>query len=874
MAARSRRPWLSVALGLVLGFTVASWLVAPKVAELSERKRRGGGGGAGGGGGGVSSAGAGVVGGRLCAFYGRAAALPADKRQLLRPEAAEGEKQRREPEGQPAPAFAVAAAGEGDPSPPPPPLEAEEEEEEEEEEGAGRHGSSSHNGSGDYAGAPGCAPRGRFLYVGVMTAQKYLGSRALAAQRTWAASIPGRVEFFSSQGSVPPAASRGERPLPVVALPGVDDSYPPQKKSFMMLKYMHDHYLDAYEWFMRADDDVYIKGEKLEEFLRSLNSSKPLYLGQTGLGNIEELGKLGLEPGENFCMGGPGMIFSREVLRRMVPHIGECLREMYTTHEDVEVGRCVRRFGGTQCVWSYEMQQLFHENYEHNRKGYIQDLHNSKIHTAITLHPNKRPAYQYRLHNYILARKISELRYRTIQLHRESALMSKLSNDEISKDDQLLGMMPSFNRFQPRDRNEVIEWEFLTGKLLYSMAENQPPRQSINSILRAALDDTVMQVMEMINENSKSRGRLIDFNEIQYGYRRVDPLHGVEYILDLLLLYKRHKGRKVTVPVRRHAYLQQLFSKPFFKEEEELDVRSLVENVNSDMQSFSFLSNSLKIFSSFQGTKEIGGISDKKIHILVPLTGRYDIFLRFMENFEKTCLISKQNVKLAVILFNSDSGQDSSKHTELINEYQKKYPMADMTVIPMSGVFSRGLGLEMASSKFDNDTLLLFCDVDLIFTPDFLQRCRANTIQGQQVYYPIIFSQYDPKVTHGGNPPADSNFVFTKKTGFWRDYGFGITCIYKSDLVNAGGFDTSIQGWGLEDVDLFTKVINSGLKAFRSQEVGVVHVFHPVHCDPNLDPKQYKMCLGSKASTFASAMQLAEIWLEKHLGVRYNRTLS
>ncbi|XP_028604235.2 chondroitin sulfate synthase 3 [Podarcis muralis] len=875
MAARSRRPWLSVALGLVLGFTVASWLVAPKVAELSERKRRGGGGG-GGGGGGVSSAGAGVVGGRLCAFYGRAAALPADKRQL-RPEAAEGEKQRREAEGQPAPAFAVAAAGEGDPSsppPPPPPLEAEEEEEEEEEEGAGRHGSSSHNGSGDYAGAPGCAPRGRFLYVGVMTAQKYLGSRALAAQRTWAASIPGRVEFFSSQGSVPPAASRGERPLPVVALPGVDDSYPPQKKSFMMLKYMHDHYLDAYEWFMRADDDVYIKGEKLEEFLRSLNSSKPLYLGQTGLGNIEELGKLGLEPGENFCMGGPGMIFSREVLRRMVPHIGECLREMYTTHEDVEVGRCVRRFGGTQCVWSYEMQQLFHENYEHNRKGYIQDLHNSKIHTAITLHPNKRPAYQYRLHNYILARKISELRYRTIQLHRESALMSKLSNDEISKDDQLLGMMPSFNRFQPRDRNEVIEWEFLTGKLLYSMAENQPPRQSINSILRAALDDTVMQVMEMINENSKSRGRLIDFNEIQYGYRRVDPLHGVEYILDLLLLYKRHKGRKVTVPVRRHAYLQQLFSKPFFKEEEELDVRSLVENVNSDMQSFSFLSNSLKIFSSFQGTKEIGGISDKKIHILVPLTGRYDIFLRFMENFEKTCLISKQNVKLAVILFNSDSGQDSSKHTELINEYQKKYPMADMTVIPMSGVFSRGLGLEMASSKFDNDTLLLFCDVDLIFTPDFLQRCRANTIQGQQVYYPIIFSQYDPKVTHGGNPPADSNFVFTKKTGFWRDYGFGITCIYKSDLVNAGGFDTSIQGWGLEDVDLFTKVINSGLKAFRSQEVGVVHVFHPVHCDPNLDPKQYKMCLGSKASTFASAMQLAEIWLEKHLGVRYNRTLS
>ncbi|KAM5300007.1 chondroitin sulfate synthase 3 [Ctenodactylus gundi] len=866
MAVRSRRPWVSVALGLVLGFTAASWLIAPRVAELSERRRRG------------SS---------LCSYYGRAAAGPAAQQPLPQPRP----RPRQEPAPPPArpglPAPPAATRFRSSPWPPPPPPQRRRRGRQPEGatglpgapaagahpgEAGGRPGSS-HNGSGDGgATAASARPRG-FLYVGVMTAQKYLGSRALAAQRTWARSIPGRVEFFSSQQ--PPSAGPGQPPpLPVIALPGVDDSYPPQKKSFMMIKYMHDHYLDKYEWFMRADDDVYIKGDKLEEFLRSLNSSKPLYLGQTGLGNIEELGKLGLEPGENFCMGGPGMIFSREVLRRMVPHIGECLREMYTTHEDVEVGRCVRRFGGTQCVWSYEMQQLFHENYEHNRKGYIQDLHNSKIHAAITLHPNKRPAYQYRLHNYMLSRKISELRYRTIQLHRESALMSKLSNSEVSKEDQQLGVMPSFNHFQPRERNEVVEWEFLTGKLLYSAAENQPPRQSISSILRTALDDTILQVMEMINENAKSRGRLIDFKEIQYGYRRVDPMHGVEYILDLLLLYKRHKGRKLTVPVRRHAYLQQLFSKPFFREMEELDVNGLVENINSDTQSFSLISNSLKILSSLQGVKGMGGHSEKKIHILVPLIGRYDIFLRFMENFETTCLIPKQNVKLVIILFSRDPGQDSQEHIELIREYQIKYPAAEMTLIPMKGEFSRGLGLEMASSQFDNDTLLLFCDVDLIFREDFLQRCRDNTIQGQQVYYPIIFSQYDPKVTNGGSSPPEDDFVFSKKTGFWRDYGYGITCIYKSDLLGAGGFDTSIQGWGLEDVDLYNKVIRSGLRPFRSQEVGVVHVFHPVHCDPNLDPKQYKMCLGSKASTFASTMQLAELWLEKHLGVRYNRTLS
>eukprot|EP00061_Rhincodon_typus_P004392 g22459.t1 len=303
MAGRARRPWLSVVMGLVLGFIAASWLIVPRAVETNGRNKkifnicssllnRAG----------VGRAGAGAAAGGGSSSNSRSLGWHRD--QLLVSKLPKGQQSQEE----------------------------EEEEEEEAEEAARASGK-------------------HFLYVGVMTAKKYLDSRAVAAYRSWAPSIPGKVEFFSSQGSQSIALPV---PLPLVSLPGVDDSYPPQKKSFMMLKYMHDRYLDGFEWFMRADDDVYIKGERLEELLRSLNSSQPLYLGQTGLGTTEELGKLALEPGENFCMGGPGMIFSREVLRRMVPHIGECLREMYTSHEDVEIGRCVRRFANTQCVWSYE----------------------------------------------------------------------------------------------------------------------------------------------------------------------------------------------------------------------------------------------------------------------------------------------------------------------------------------------------------------------------------------------------------------------------------------------------------------------------------------------------------------------------------------
>ncbi len=190
------------------------------------------------------------------------------------------------------------------------------------------------------------------LFVGVMTAQKYLDTRAAAVFETWGKEIPGKVAFFSSAISVRPPNAPD---LPLIPIKGVDDSYPPQKKSFLMLQYMWEHFGDKYEWFLRADDDVYIRTDKIEAFLRSVNSSKPQFIGQAGRGNQEEFGLLSLEYDENFCMGGPGIILSRETLRRMAPHVKYCLQNLYTTHEDVELGRCVQRFAHISCTWSYEV---------------------------------------------------------------------------------------------------------------------------------------------------------------------------------------------------------------------------------------------------------------------------------------------------------------------------------------------------------------------------------------------------------------------------------------------------------------------------------------------------------------------------------------
>ncbi len=182
------------------------------------------------------------------------------------------------------------------------------------------------------------------LYIGVVTAQKLLSTRAAAINHTWGEKAP-KLEFFSSVDYADSTLG-----LPVVSLDGVDDTYPPQKKVFRMLKYMHDHYINEYNWFMRANDDVYVRVEHLMHFLSELDPSKILYIGKP-----QDLERIKIKPHEHYCMGGPEVIFSRTLLIKLAPHLEACLDEVVSWNEDLEVGRCISRRLGVQCTWNYEV---------------------------------------------------------------------------------------------------------------------------------------------------------------------------------------------------------------------------------------------------------------------------------------------------------------------------------------------------------------------------------------------------------------------------------------------------------------------------------------------------------------------------------------
>ena len=248
---------------------------------------------------------------------------------------------------------------------------------------------------------------------------------------------------------------------------------------------------------------------------------------------------------------------------------------------------------------------------------------------------------------------------------------------------------------------------------------------------------------------------------------------------------------------------------------------------------------------------------DKRIHFILPLSGRFETLKRFLYTYEEVCLKTSENVALYLVYFSNES---------MIDNLQKNYPNANIKVILVYKYeFARGLALQIGVSHIKtNDSLLFFIDVDMIFTADTLERIRLNTIQRKQVYFPIVFTQYDPSITFPQSEKNINPFLINENTGHWRHFGFGIGSMYKSDFLSVGGFNTSIQGWGKEDVDLYDKFIaNPNLTVFRAVDPTLIHIFHIVRCDPNLERSQLKMCQGTRTDTYGEVKHLAH-FLKKY----------
>lgn len=252
------------------------------------------------------------------------------------------------------------------------------------------------------------------------------------------------------------------------------------------------------------------------------------------------------------------------------------------------------------------------------------------------------------------------------------------------------------------------------------------------------------------------------------------------------------------------------------------------------------------------------------VNFILPLSGRYNIFKRFLKTYEYTLI--NEVTKLFVILYrNEDSPTDFTQTIQLINRFNSKYPNS-VIIIKSNETFSRGKALQLGIDHLQDDDLLLLIDVDMIFNNNAIERVRRNTALNNKIYFPIVYSLYSPKLLNKTYNDHDylefSQNIIDEENGFWRQFGFGIVGLYKSDYVQLGGFNLLISGWGYEDVTFYDNVVKSKLKIVRSVDPDFMHIYHSVECDQQLDNEQKRMCLGTKGSTLGSLQQLQRIFMK------------
>lgn len=361
--------------------------------------------------------------------------------------------------------------------------------------------------------------------------------------------------------------------------------------------------------------------------------------------------------------------------------------------------------------------------------------------------------------------------------------------------------------------------------------------------------------------------------------RRDELVEVIEAALDVINNPDEEDGQEDEAPMQRQTYTETHFTEGLYRTER--DKGTLYELFFAKEDSTTF--RHVTLFRPFGPLMKVRSMSVETsgiiINIIVPLAGRTEAFSQFLHNFMEVCIQHDRQVHLTVVYFGQDGFQEVKSSLEKMSRDED---FSNYTLIPVDEEFSRGRGLDIGAHAWKKgDVLMFFCDVDIYFTLEFLNTCRLQSAPNKKVFYPVVFSLYNPAIVYGNlelAPPIEIQLIHKKDAGFWRDFGFGMTCQYRSDFLSIGGFDLEVKGWGVEDVHLYRKYLRSELIVMRTPVSGLFHLWHEKQCADELTPEQYRMCIQSKAMNEASHSHLGMLVfrdeIESHLRKQAFKTQS
>ncbi|XP_065194323.1 chondroitin sulfate synthase 1-like [Sycon ciliatum] len=687
------------------------------------------------------------------------------------------------------------------------------------------------------------------VLIGVMTTAKFVDTRAVAGYRTWGRHFDHLV-YFSSEGT------ESKYGLPVVGLNGIDDEYPPQRKAFAMLRYFAVHFSDTYSFFVRLDDDVYVRTSRLQRVLSMLNREADLYIGQPGEGNKKEKKTLGVQTWR-YCMGGPGVVYSRSVLKKLRSHVDYCLRYlMQSTHEDVEVGRCLHERLGISCSWNAEMAKLFFHGFS-NSMIYSNQVHSKHLRYAVTIHPLKDPKLVYKLHHFYLSKEI-------LLKENELALMNTSVVDLVPFLKQAtiedLAKQEIERRRQANDRTLQLPWLSAYRSARFSpkhvmahftpyiyrsaRAPSLPQNDFRGGPYRSSLK---MTLGKMVYQRSRANRKVrFHYTRLNEGFMAYDPVLGYRLVADSQI--SEHRRDTGVHDRTEQIEVYQRFNSLMYSKERS-SVLSSTELVTIVVVVSAARAERFDGFvDSINSLLEEPGVVRKRVRLFVTL-----------------CLLQTKSASLPAAKVKQAKEQVRSGLAHLA-ELQPKLTVRRSTY---PGRMSAEFALRTMRDSYNiswwsdlnaaSDDLVLIVDESVRFRAGLLQRCRLNAVSRTSVYFPIVFSVYPESVSRRRTP---FTYAFTSSAGTWLDDYYGVGCFHARDLnVTAKVFGLAPLWEEEELATLASDVVSQGLDSMRAPDPDVYreHV-HLSTCDRIRESKLRYHCSWQTSNRIGTKQQLLN-WL-------------
>ncbi|KAM6934467.1 chondroitin sulfate synthase 2 [Xenentodon cancila] len=653
------------------------------------------------------------------------------------------------------------------------------------------------------------------LFVGVLTSKNTINTLGIAVNRTISHHLDTVVFFTGSHNRRVPhgmfVVSHGDERL--------------IWNMFQTIRYIFDHYINQYDWFYFVQDDAYIEADRIKVLVGHLSMDWEVYMGSP-----EEFIGGGVEG--KYCYGGSGYLLSRSLLLRLQPFLENCRNDILSSRPDEWLGRCIIDYTSTNCASNYEGLEYHH--YELEKNSDPSKEQNEQLKKALTVHPVSDPEQMYQLHRYFSEIELQKTYDEIATLQAEIKNVSMVAFEGNRSALWPVGVNPQFD---PKSRFEVLRWEYFTEEEIYSCVDGAPKCE----LLGIDKMDVVDVIDTAIEELNKKYMPILHLKKQQLinGYRRFDPTRGMEYTLDLQLEVVSQKGHSGSITKRVHLVrplsLIEIIPMPYVTEA-------------------------------------------TRVHIIIPLTMEDQSYVsRFMEVVASNAFETNENAIITFLFIYDLLEAQHVDHDDIfagvktqINAYERKYPTVKIPWISIrTEIPSQIKYMDIISKKHPVDTLFFLAQVNTNINTEFLNRCRMNSINNWQVFFPIHFQEYNPDVAyHNQQQPGTVELI--KDAGHFDRMSFNEACFYNSDymatrsrmvpdvLENEDILDS------LDVYDVFVKY--SGLHVFRAVEPALHHQYHYQSCNEKLGEDLYHRCVHRNLESLGSRSQLAMLLFEQQQG--------